>query len=98
MSTTRSLTKTFKIKSPIMGVPRSAYQSGIFPTRDKKLIAMLRRLPDYRVEEVVDHPGPTEIDYSDKTWHEIQKLGAEAGVLKTGMGREEIEAALRANI
>lgn len=94
---TRPLTKHFKIKSPIMGVPRSAYLSGVLATRDKALIAMLRRLPDYRAEEIVEEePADAPAPYlANLTWHEVQKLGAEKGILKTGMDREAIEQALR---
>ena len=107
---TRSLTKEFKIKGPIMGVPRSAHQSGTLKTRDKKLIAMLRRLPPNRAEEVLKQEATLNgksdrlegaifdeltIELSDLTWHQIQKLGAEKGVLKTGMDRPAIEEALR---
>lgn len=99
MSETRSLTKHFKIHSPIMGVPRSAYLSGVFPTRDKKLIAMLRRLPDYRAEEILENEPVNDADMAPgdlgaMSWHEIQKLGAEKGVLKVGMSRVDIENAL----
>lgn len=110
MSETRSLTKHFEIKSPIMGVPRSAYQSGTLETRDKALIAMLRRLPDYKAKEIVEQEPQSDDNamkgllyyvnderkkLADLTWHEIQKLGSEKGVLKSGMGREEIEQAIR---
>lgn len=98
MSITRSLTKEFKIHSPIMGVPRSAYQSGTLKTRDKALIAMLRRLPPNRVEEVIDAPEVdpeiAPVDLGALSWHDVQKLGSEKGVLKTGMDREAIETAL----
>lgn len=86
--------------------------TGYLETRDKALIAMLRRLPEHKAVEVITpqpsvagesaavEPEPVSIikpvlELSGLSWHEIQKLGSEKGVLKTGMGREAIEQALR---
>jgi len=88
----------FTIKKPVMGIGRSRYQNGILKSRDKKEIAMLRRLPDNHVEEVgvpVVDASMNSDELAGLSWHEIQKMGAEKGILRTGMDREAIEQAIR---
>lgn len=76
----------FRILKPVRGVPRSAYTTGVYETRDRKMIAMLSRLPSDHVQRIpegvaaeavpepVSEPEPEEIGLYP-TAEEIKKLG-----------------------
>ena len=42
------------------------------------------------------HPGPAPANLANLTWAQLRSLASERGVLRQGMDRKDIEAALQA--
>lgn len=53
MQENKSATKRFRIRAQIKGVPPSAYIAGYLETKDTKMIAKLRALPENEAVEVL---------------------------------------------
>lgn len=96
----------FKIHGTLMGVPSSRIVDGIYETRKLTEIAMLRRLPPSRAEEITgDIVMATPIEQvvasasepiEEKSWSELMQLATDAGFYYVGMKKVDVIAGLKA--
>ena len=89
----------FRLHDTVLGIPRTAYPNGYYSTRNRKEIAMLRRLAQTpRVDEVEELPGQVEttpkLGVEEMGWHELRLLGRKLEVYKVGMTRSQLIPAI----
>lgn len=80
----------FRIHKSVMGIGRSRYQDGVLQTKINSEIAMLRRLPDNHVEEIL----PEVVE--ELPWAEIRNRTIALGKYENHMTKELCLAALNA--
>jgi hypothetical protein len=87
----------FRIHKLLYGISREYYRDGILTTKDRQLIAQLRRLPKDHCEEIA--PELVQAVVEDATipekWSELKRVGFEKGLYKVGMTRAQLLEALQ---